>query len=203
MLDNVETMFTRFDIAGIVMDEPKKLHKRDYSEYARARFGDDPDYKAQLAARVEVFNEMGRVMKALRKDASLSLFVHASKVPQYADVLASMPQLDYFGCDGRPWPVNQITERNWNRKCLLPANLDTFIDIAKRNGKKTLCLAENYDLPIRYLTNYDQGFPALLRRGLDHLVYYYFPRNIEDPETHMNVVQKHVKAFALQSQRGV
>ncbi|MEO1077789.1 MAG: hypothetical protein AAFX41_17750, partial [Bacteroidota bacterium] len=41
LLHLTEELVTRFDIAGIVMDEPKKLPNRDFSEAATALLGED------------------------------------------------------------------------------------------------------------------------------------------------------------------
>ncbi|MEM7786491.1 MAG: hypothetical protein AAF594_02070 [Bacteroidota bacterium] len=199
LLGLTEELVTRFDIAGIVMDEPKKIHRKDYSEHALAAVGADASRLEHVAAKVAFFDEMGRTMKAARPDATLGLFVHASKAGDHDDVidlLAAMPSLDAFGADGRPWDVDATTERNWNRKCLFPTNVDTFLAAAARHGKRTLVLAENYDLPMRHLDLFDAGMPRLLALGLDELLYYYYPRNIEDPEAQMAVVARHVQQFA-------
>ncbi|MEM9663811.1 MAG: hypothetical protein AAF970_02690 [Bacteroidota bacterium] len=198
LLGLTEELMTRFDIAGIVMDEPKRLPDRDFSEAAIAVLGDDAPPEAHVAGKVAFFDRMGQTMKAARADASLGLFVHSSKAGQYdaiIEALAAMPTLDAFGCDGRPWDEGIVSERNWNRKCLFP-HIDTFLAAAERHGKRTLCLVENYDLPMRYLHLLDEGYPRILDLGLDELFYYYYPRNIEDPEAQMAVVSKHVQSYA-------
>ncbi len=54
---------------------------------------------------------------------------------------------------------------------------------------------ENYNMPMKYLNLFDKNFPAILKMNPDHLIYYYYPRNIEDPDKQMAVIGRHVKNF--------
>jgi hypothetical protein len=196
MLRLTTQLFDQFDFDGMVMDEPKKLHSIDYSDHARRQFDGRTGLDEQLSARLDFYNSMGALMKQQRAGASFHLFMHASNRDEWIKLPAQMPMLDYFGCDGRPWATGATNERNWNRKCLLPDNLDAYIQIAQQAGKKTLCLAENYDLPDRYVSLWDEGFPEVARRPIDHLIYYWYPRNAEDPEAQMKVVKKRIAEYA-------
>ena len=189
-------LVTRFDIAGMIMDEPKKLHQVDYSDAARTAVGDTMTFDAQIDAKVAFFDEMGSRLKSARADARLDLFLHASNRPEWKERVAAMPTLDAFGCDGRPWDTGAAGERNWDRKCLFPDNLDAYIQMAKDARKQTLCLVENYDLPDRHLDLLDEGYPRVFEREIDHLIYYWYPRNVADPDAQMAVVSKHVRRYA-------
>jgi len=196
MLGMTRELVTRFNIAGVVMDEPKKLHKVDYSDAARTATKRALSFDGQIDAKVAFFDQIGQEMKRARPDARLDLFLHASNRPEWKEKVAAMPSLDAFGCDGRPWDEGRAGERNWDRKCLFPDNLDAYIKMAKDADKKTLCLVENYDLPERHLHLLDEGYPRVLQRDIHHLIYYWYPRNVADPERQMNAVRKHVRIFA-------
>ena len=41
----------------------------------------------------------------------------------------------------------------------------------------------------------DKRFPEILNKDVDHLIYYYYPRNLENPENNMRVIGKHISNF--------
>ena len=58
---------------------------------------------------------------------------------------------------------------------------------------KTLMLAENHNLPAKMIPSMEAGLPKVLALAPDQLIFYYYPRNIGDPDRNMAVIAKAMK----------
>jgi len=67
--------------------------------------------------------------------------------------------------------------------------------MAKKHGKKSLFLMENHNLPAKMIAVMDAGIPRVFAMRPDQLLYYYYPRNIGDPDRNMAVIGKHLKSL--------
>ena len=195
-LDSFEQLLSRVPVRGIIWDEPKGITETggDFSPMAVAALGPDAPHEKQVDAGADFIDALGLALKAKRPDLVLSLFIHASTGGYVRKRINGIASVDYVGCDGRPWRKSDTDERNYNRKCLF-GNVEDFLANAKAVQKKSVILIENYDMPMKYLELFDKNFPDILAMNPDQLIYYYYPRNIENPEKQMAVVGRHIKRF--------
>lgn len=173
-LKNTEKLLTQWPFEGIVWDEPKQNNAYD------------------------LFRQASEHAKTIKPDATVTLFLDLASFrggssADAAERFAQIEALDYFGCDGRPWGPDDPGEQN---KVLLGGDGERFISMAKRNGKGSFLLAETYALPKSVYPLVDRRFPEVVDLGCDQLSYYYFPRNVEDPDLLMQITQKHVRNYA-------
>ena len=114
---------------------------------------------------------------------------------------AATPQLDYYGCDGRPWTAEDDakmkgagTAESGVGKILLNGKGESFIQAARNvPGRKSFFLIENHNLKASMIEPMDRNSPAVLALKPDMAAYYYYPRNVEDADRAMDVIAKHVK----------
>lgn len=57
-----------------------------------------------------------------------------------------------------------------------------FLHAAKENHVKSLLLMENHNLQSVGFSLLEKGIPKVIAMNPDQLIYYYYPRNVDDPE---------------------
>ena len=188
------TLLTRWDISGIVWDEPKALEVADHSDAARQALpGTDlSDPAVILRAQRDFFGRVNAAARALRPDLRIGMFLfgHYADTPAMS-LLAGTPGLDDFGLDGRPWARSDggISDSGHGApsKFLLDQG-PAFIAAAKSHGRNSLALIENHALSRPDTTLMERRLGAVLDQGYDHLIYYYYPRSCEDADRAMNIL---------------
>ncbi|MGN6752680.1 MAG: hypothetical protein ACTHJJ_09005 [Intrasporangium sp.] len=173
-LKNTERLLTQWAFEGLIWDEPKQNDA------------------------VDLFRVASDHARAIKPDLTLTMFMDLASfrggaAADEAERFAQIEALDYFGCDGRPWGLDDPDEQN---KVLLGGDGQRFIDMAKRNGKGSFLLAETYALNSSSYPLVDRRLPEVVDLGCDQLAYYYYPRNCQDPDRLMQITSKHVRNYA-------
>lgn len=109
--------------------------------------------------------------------------------------MAETGGLDYYGCDGRPWRLEDGGKTENPGKVLIGHTGQRFIDVAKKQGKKSLFLIENHNMADKDIPLFERRMPELMEMDIDQLIYYYYPRNIENPDKLMNILKNELKTF--------
>jgi hypothetical protein len=63
------------------------------------------------------------------------------------------------------------------------------------NGKKSFLLIENHSFTADMIEPMDRHLPEVLQRGADLYLYYYYPRNVAEPDRTMEVLGRHLGAL--------
>ena len=71
---------------------------------------------------------------------------------------------------------------------------ERFLWAAEKYGKNSLWLIENHNMALTDLPIMEVRLPEVLAKDVDHLIYYYYPRNLEDPDKIMDVIAVHLRA---------
>ena len=196
--DTLDTLFEMVEVDGIIWDEPKILHDSDYSDAARAALGDDglDDKRAQTDAVARFFGKVSAHALSRRPKLRTCMFTYANVGHETIERCAAIDELTDFGCDGRPFRAeDRGTDDNSGGQApskLLCDQGPAFVAAARRNGKRPLFLIENHALDNEDLPKMDKRLPEILSLGVEHLIYYYYPRSLEDPDANMAVIAKHL-----------
>ncbi|MBO0829001.1 MAG: hypothetical protein J2P24_14605 [Streptosporangiales bacterium] len=172
--DSVERLLTQWPFEGVIWDEPKENDA------------------------VDLFRQASEHAKAVSPDVTVALFLDLSAFQgassdDAAEQFARIGAVDYFGCDGSPWGRDDPADQN---KVLLGGDGERFISMARSNGKRSFLLAETYALAKSVYPLVDKRFPEVVDLGSDCLSYYYYPRDVEDPDQLMDITRKHVRNYA-------
>ena len=179
------------DIPGYIWDEPK-YGSPDYSERTRELLGETFSQEEWIGAATEVQSRINERFLAAHPDKSLHLFVYASMAQPYIKAFTGVRGLTSVGCDGRPWHHDDAGETDGGEGKTLLGNGERFLEAAHRRGKRALWLIENHNLRMEDVELMDRRLPEVIKADVDHLIYYYYPRNVADPDRAMAVVKKHV-----------
>lgn len=193
-----EEMLRTWPIKGIIWDELKNLELMDYSPAACAVLGeavDDPE--AHLKAHAQFLGNINTFAKSVQPDVTTSCFLFASYDGKKLEYTADMADLDEFGCDGRPWSATDAVALDRalgtsSSKSLLDGG-NRFIQCAKDRNLRSLALIENLSFTNEMNPLMEQAMPTIFKQGWDHLIYYYYPREVEDPERSMQVLGNALK----------
>lgn len=196
---SLRRLLTIAPFAGLVWDEPKIIGVPDYSEAARRALAgrdlDDP--LTHTRALADFFDRVGAAARALSPGLKLALFTFATRRDAHAEALAAIPHLDDFGCDGRPFGrADHGTGDSADEPAdkLLADDGPWFVATARARGKRPLFLIENHALKARDIPAMDRRLPEILAMGAEHVIYYYYPRSLEDPDATMAVLRRHFLA---------
>lgn len=191
----IDKIFSLWNIKGIIWDEPKIYDKKDFSAGARKNIADLNDVSHHNDAFSRFFGVLNQHIKQQHPDKITNLFAYANWRDEVIQSMAQIQDLDYFGCDGRPWPVDAGGQVEQTGKNLLGGPGQNFIDHAKANDKKSLLLIENHNMPAENNALMDQYLDKVMQLNPDQLIYYYYPRNVDKPEENMAIIGKHLKNF--------
>ena len=192
---SIDQIFKLWDIKGVIWDEPKIYDKPDYSPAARKAIANLSDINSHNAAFSNFFGKLNTHIKEKHPGKTTSLFAYANWRKPVIDSMGQIKDLDYFGCDGRPWPVDAGGQTEQEGKNLLGGPGAWYLDVAKANGKKGLLLIENHNMPAVNNALMDRYLSDVVALGADQLIYYYYPRNVDKPEENMAIIAKHLKNY--------
>ncbi|MCK5207275.1 MAG: hypothetical protein KAQ79_04620, partial [Cyclobacteriaceae bacterium] len=194
MQETAKKMFKTWDMKGLIWDEPKSLNK-DYHELAIKKLGKNAPLEDYIQANVEFYSGINKNIKAEFPDNKLGMFIYANMDDMTVRKCATIKDMDIYGCDGRPWSDKDGGKQESEGKVLLGGVGQRFIDAAKANSKQSLWLIENHNMADADIPILEKRLPEVIGSDVDHLIYYYYPRNLSSPDKIMNIIKKNVAKF--------
>lgn len=198
--ESLGQMMEKFPVSGIIWDEVKNLHDKDYSPAARQAFeqlGADIDaVEDHQQATAKFFERINRHAVSLRPDLRLSMFLYGHLRGACVHTMAAITSLHDFGCDGRPYGEGDGGVSDSGNAPACKRLIDCgpwFVDVARQHGKHPLFLIENHAMPDQDVPIMDRRLPEIMAMGVEHLIYYYYPRSLADPDHNMQVIGRHLK----------
>lgn len=192
--ETARKVFDTWDIKGIIWDEPKTLI-RDYHPLALSQLGANPSFNKYVEANVSFFSKLNKAVKSSHPDKKTALFVYASYSDDIIENCAKIEYLDYYGCDGRPWSSADGGTLEGKGKVLLGGQGEKFLSAAVKNKKKSLWLLENHNMTDQDIPLLLKRMPEIVKANVDHLIYYYYPRNLSKPDNFMDIIRRELKNF--------
>lgn len=194
MADSAKKLFKTWDFKGMIWDEPKSIGE-DYHELAVKKLGKNPSREQFIDANVEFYSSVNKSIKADYPDKQIAMFIYSTFDDVTVKKMATIEDLDVFGCDGRPWSVEDGGKQEGEGKVLLGGVGQRFVDAAKANKKASLWLVENHNMSDKDIPLLERRLPEVIKSDVDHLIYYYYPRNLSQPDKIMNIIRKNVPNF--------
>lgn len=193
----LEKTLTLVPIEGLVWDELKALHIKDYSPAAREALNgkelDDPN--VHVDAQAAFFDRVNKEALRVKPRTRLSMFVYGHLHGYAVERLARIEHLHDFGCDGRPFRREDHGRSDSGAVEADKVLCDQgpyFVEQAGKNGKNGLFLIENHAMDPEDIDTMDRRMPEVLSLGAEHILYYYYPRSLKEPDRTMNVLGGHL-----------
>ncbi len=194
MLETTLKMYSLWDMKGVMWDEPKSLNE-DYHPLAIKKVGKDASIMDYVQENVDFYSRLCTELKKAHPDKTNAMFLYASFPDPQVRAMATIRGLDDFGCDGRPWGASDGGVIEGAGKTLLEGNGERFIKAARANDKKGLWLIENHNMVDNDIPLLEKRLPEVVKTDVDHLIYYYYPRNLSQPDKIMKIIRDEVKKF--------
>jgi hypothetical protein len=191
--EKVTSLLSELPFKGIIWDEVKILNKEDHSPAALAVRPEQAGVEWDNDQSARFFGRVNAVAREVNSGVRLSLFVYSHRFGAAEKRYAQIDPLDDFGCDGRPWGLDDDGVPDGGEGKVLLGPGQTFVAEARKNGKNGLILIENHNLRKQDNALMDRRLPEVLALGAGHVMYYYYPRNLQDPDDDMQILGKHLK----------
>ncbi len=191
---SIDQCLNLWPVKGIIWDEPKLYTTIDYSQAAMEVLKGSARLVEHQDAFSSFFSNMNAHIKMKAPHVSTSLFVYANLGDDVIASASRIDNLDYFGCDGRPWRNEDGGEQEQANKVLLGAG-ERFLKAARNQGKGGLWLIENHNLSAASNALMEQRLEEVIAHNPEHLAYYYYPRNVDQPEDNMAILARHIKKY--------
>ena len=197
---SADKLFQELGVDGVTWDEPKAF-RPDYSRAALEQLGPNPTRSDFTKGAANFYARVSHYTRQHHPDKTINLFLMATNTDEEARAASAIPDLDYFGCDGRPWSAAaELAEARKQGRAerhpkVLVGRGEFFLNLARQHGKKGLLLAETFSMPASMIPVMDAGLEQVLALQPDQLIYYYYGRNTEDPDRTMAVVARHIRKF--------
>ena len=192
--ETLSKTLTDLPVKGIVWDEPKLYTTVDHSEAAMKALNGSTKLEDHQAAFSNFFSHLNGFIKKNHPEVMTSLFVYANLPDEVVKTVAKVRDLDYLGCDGRPWRNEDGGDQEQANKVLLGAG-ERFLSAARNNGMGAFWLVENHNMSAENNSLMDQRLPEIIDKMPEQLVYYYYPRNVDKPDENMKIISKHIKKY--------
>ncbi len=187
-----------FPVRGLIWDEVKNLGDRDYSPAAREALAgrDIDDINTHIDATAAFFDRVNAEALSMRPDLRIGMFLYADARGYCVERCAAIENLHDFGCDGRPFRAEDRGRSDSGAFAAAKLLCETggyFVEQARANGKRGLFLIENHAMADADVLTMDRRLPQILSMGAEHIIYYYYPRSLSDPDANMRVIGRHMK----------
>lgn len=192
---SLEQLLTEWDFSGVIWDEPKMLGTRDFSPAALKIVPEEASMENHLDEAAKFFDRLGTYARTIKPSIRLSLFMYANERGYAVERFACISSLNDFGCDGRPWYYEDGGTLESQDKTLL-GQAERFLDAARVNGKNGLILIENHNMDMEDMAKMEHRLPEVLALEAEHLMYYYYPRNVSDPDRMMSFLGDAIQKFS-------
>ena len=145
-----------WDVDGLVWDEPKCTWWQDFSPLA-LKNNPNGNFRHYMKDMAAFFSTINKSIKQKKPNCTIVHFDEALRGVEVVEESAQITAMDYFGCDGKPWPGKfpQHTKKG------TPKNLfgqgQRYLKEARKNKVGSFYLVENFNL--------DQTKNDLLEKG--------------------------------------
>lgn len=184
----------KWDVDGLVWDEPKCTWWQDFSPLA-LKHNPDGDFRTYIQDMAAFFSDINKEIKAKKKDCQIVHFDEAVRSIEVVEESAKIQHMDFFGCDGKPWPGNFPLDSEKGTPKNLFDNGERYLKEARKNNTGSFYLVENFNLDKRKNDLLERHLPKVIDMDIDMLGYYFYGSGLTQPERTMAITAKHLKAF--------
>jgi hypothetical protein len=143
--DFVLEIIDKWDVDGLVWDEPKCTWWQDFSPLAQ-KSNPSRNFRKYMQDMAAFFSDVNGKIKKKKKDCTIVHFDEAVRRIEVVEESAKITPMDFYGCDGKPWPGQfpKASEKGTPKN--LFDNGQRYIEEAQKNKVGSFYLVENFNL---------------------------------------------------------
>jgi len=196
--DFIHTLFSDYDLDGLIWDEPKLPDYVTSHPAAVKKYGQGYSKEQACQGYAELLARWTAIARGLRPSISVSLFNLPNAHPEFTKLCAKMPGLDYLGFDGSLSLQSFFHEEPTKHKPYLWETWPRTQKECAETGCGTFALIENMLLPKSQQNAFYINLKDFLKTSHpDHLACYYYAHNNESPDEVHQLVMKAIRETYL------
>ena len=194
--DYMKTLITDYDLDGIIWDEPKAPTMISHHPDTIKRFGENPTEQDMAVGFCEFFAEITDYCHSLKPELVQTLFCIKKEAPFFTEAIARNKDITYFGYDGNLGRQRRFHEEIKDSKNRIESVWDRTLKECAQAGKKTFALVESMHMPREEHDTFEKNLNAYLENyHPDHLAFYYYAHNADDPEGLNEIFKRSMKKY--------
>ncbi|MEM6376745.1 MAG: hypothetical protein AAF705_00905 [Bacteroidota bacterium] len=184
----------KWDVDGLIWDEPKCTWWQDFSPLALEN-NSSGNFRKYMQDMAEFFSKINLAIKAKKQDCTIVHFDEAVRRIEVVEESAKITPMDYFGCDGKPWPITFPKSNPKGTPKNLFKNGQRYLKQARSNQTGTMYLVENFNLDQEKNDLLERYLPEVINMDIDMLGYYFYGSGLTEPKQTMKITAKNLKKF--------
>ncbi len=183
-------LLSRFEIDGVVLDEPKVAGMACHCDACRRLRGEADPLRFQKESFAGWLGRIITNMKRQKPGLEVALFNDTLQDTEFHEMTAKLAGLDYHGIDGSLSLQGVDPKRPGRTKMPLLDQLPEAKRIAHSNGKKLMAVCENFQVPASQIPAWEASFAKVLEFRPELLVFFHYAPNTDDPEALQEMVRR-------------
>ena len=194
----MKTLITDYDLDGIIWDEPKAPTMISHHPDTIKRFGENPTKEDMAVGFCEFFNEITDYCHTLKPELVQTLFCIKTEETFFTEAISKTKNITYFGYDGNLGKQRRFREEIKESKYRIESAWERTVKECTEAGKKTFALVESMHMPREEHENFEKNLNAYLEHyHPDHLAFYYYAHNADDPEGLNEIFKRSMKKYII------
>jgi len=192
---SLDRVLNQWGLDGVVWDEPK-AYQMDYSEKAIEALGTNGTVAQHEANYCEYISQLNQHIRNHHGDKVISFFAYPYLSENFIEESSRIRHLDYFGSDGRGYPIGERPENIGGKKFLLGEGAVgmRYVTKAREKNLKSMVLIENFRTQLSEHPLLEKYLDEIITM-VDQFAYYYYPRSCEAPDETMKLITSKLKHF--------
>jgi len=187
-----EAILKELNPDGIILDEPKGGELPCFCKYCK---GNEDPLIFRYKSLSKFLSDICEIGKSIKPDLETHIFQSPTHPVEYYEMCAKIPAVDFYGIDGptsrQSCYVPQKKENVAVNKTPLEESIKTIFPIARKYGKKTIIVPENFYIPAGEEKNYYENTKRILLENTpDSVLFHYYGFENENPDLIMEYIRE-------------
>lgn len=190
------TLLTDYPLDGIIWDEPKCENIISRHPDTIARFGCNPTEQQMEDGYLDFLADLNAHCLSIKPGLSVTLFNQKASSEYFTRKNTAISGIHYAGFDGNLARQSTFHEEPVWAKYRIESVWERTVSDCAASGKKTFALVENMLMPKVAIPEYEENLEVYLRHYRpDHLAFYYYAHNNEDPHRVHEITRRLMKKY--------
>lgn len=189
----MEKILINYELDGIIWDEPKYTELPSTHPESIKVYGNNPDSNEVDDKFIRFLSELCHFCAGKKDGLVQTLFCSPSNRPYFTSRAAKIKEISYAGYDGPLAPCSYFKESPVKNKKYVMDSWERTVRECTEAETGTFALVENILLASQNLSEFSYNLNSYLEMASpDHLAFYYYGHNNENPEAVQQIIAEAV-----------